>query len=93
MTVADLSSFIKLFVKRSSEIRGLCLIKSPSETLQKTQNFTYIWNAKTHVVFLFVFHFMLFHAKRQKYDLTSFLKMLVCTIYLSGDAVDIYIKK
>ena len=40
-----------------SEIRGLCLMKWPSE---KLQNFPYFWNKKTNVVF-FVFHFLLLY--------------------------------
>ena len=39
----------------SSEIRGLCLMKWPSEMLQ---NLPYFWNTKSHIVF-FVFHFEL----------------------------------
>ena len=41
----------------SSEIRGLCLMKCSSETLQ---NLPYFWNTKTHVVF-FLFHFVLLY--------------------------------
>ena len=37
----------------SSEIRGLCFMKFPSEMLQ---NLSYFWNTETHVVF-FVFIF------------------------------------
>ena len=46
----------------SSEIRGLCLTKSSSKTLQY---FPYFWNAKTHVVF-FVFHFVLLYFSPNK---------------------------
>ena len=42
-----LFSLLKL---HSSEIRGLCLMKWPSERLQ---NLPYFWNTKTHVVFSF----------------------------------------
>ena len=41
----------------SSEIWGLCLMKSSRKTLQ---NLPYFWNMKTHVVF-FVFHFVLLY--------------------------------
>ena len=36
----------------SSEIRGLCLMEWPSETLQNLQ---YFWNTKTHIVFLLLY--------------------------------------
>ena len=42
-------------IQHPSEIRGLCLIKWPSETLQ---NLLYFWNMKTHLVF---FHFVLLY--------------------------------
>ena len=44
----------KLSPWHSSEIRGLCLMKWPSETIQ---NLPYFMHKKTHVVF-FVFHFV-----------------------------------
>ena len=39
----------------SSEIRGLCLMKWPGETLQ---NLSYFWNTKTNAVFSLVFPLM-----------------------------------
>ena len=50
--------FVKMYsyylLTHSSEIRGLCLMKCPSEILE---NLPYIYHNKSHVVF-FVFHFM-----------------------------------
>ena len=42
-----------MMLGHSSEIRGLCLMKLSSKTLQ---NLPYFWNKKTQIVF-FVFHF------------------------------------
>ena len=47
--------FIATHHDHSSEIRGLCLMKCSSETLQ---NLTYIWNTKTHVVFFISCYFI-----------------------------------
>ena len=44
------------FDGHSSELRGLCLMKCSSKTLQ---NLPYFWNMKTHLVF-FSFHVTLF---------------------------------
>ena len=55
---SDYYNICILLICHSSEIRGLCLMKWPSETLQ---NLPYFWNMKTHVVFfIFILCYFIF---------------------------------
>ena len=53
--IYDKNEFKKVS-RHSSEIRGLFLMKCPSEMLQ---NLSYFWNMKTQIIF-FIFHFILY---------------------------------
>ena len=64
LTVVEKSKIL-VVVSNPSEIKGLCLMKWPSKTLQ---NLPYFWNMKTHVHIFFVFYFELYFITVAPYE-------------------------